>query len=275
MFDRKLLKSRAKAVLSTSYWQTFGTILIFSFASTFIANFFTLKIPPTVTISSPRLMLVFGITMLMRMIMQFAAMVFLTTPLQTGLNKYLLDYARGGVPGINTLAYAFRNNYKKILWVMLAKQLIIIAFTIIPVILACIAIAYVFISKGYAIPTVIDTHQIEKLTITMAESPEYAVISLALIILLIPAIIKIYDYYLVEYIVADDSSLGWREALRKSKQMMRGNRFSVFVLGLSFIGWEMLGILAFGIGTVFVTPYILATDAQLYLELSGKSTFEF
>ena len=84
-----------------------------------------------------------------------------------------------------------------------------------------------------------------------------------------------YDYYLVEYIIADDSSLSWREALRKSTQMMRGNRFSVFVLGLSFIGWQMLGLLAFGIGTIFVTPYILATDAQLYLELSGKSTFEF
>ena len=274
MFDRKLLKSRAKAVLSTSYWQTFGTILLFSLVTTFISNFFTLKLPPTITLSSVRVIALFGVTMFMRLILQFAASVFLTLPLQIGLNKYLIDYAKGGVSGIDSFAYSFRNNYKNIIGVVFAKQVIIIVLTIIPVLIAGIATMYILAHSGIVLPATINTAQLEKLTVTLSESPAYLALSLAMLVLLIPAIVKMYDYYLVEYIIAEDSSISWREALGKSKKLMKGNRFSVFVLGLSFIGWEMLGILAFGIGTVFVTPYILATDAQLYLELSGKSTFE-
>ena len=274
MFDRKVLKSRAKSVLATSYWQTFGTILLFSLATTFIGNFFTLKIPETITLASPRVIALFGVTMFMRLILQFAATVFLTLPLQVGLNKYLIDYAKGGVPGIESFAYAFRNNYKNIIGVVFAKQIIIILLTIIPVVIAGVATVFILARSGAMLPTTIDTAQLERLTVTLSESPEYLVLSLAVLILLIPAIVKLYDYYLVEYIIAEDSSLSWREALDKSKKLMKGNRFSVFVLGLSFFGWQLLGLLAFGIGTLFVTPYILATDAQLYLELSGKSNFE-
>ena len=275
MFDRKVLKSRAKSVLATSYWQTFGTILLFSLATTFIGNFFTLKIPETITLASPRVIALFGVTMFMRLILQFAATVFLTLPLQVGLNKYLIDYAKGGVPGIESFAYAFRNNYKNIIGVVFAKQIIIILLTIIPVVIAGVATVFILARSGAMLPTTIDTAQLERLTVTLSESPAYLALSLAVLILLIPAIVKLYDYYLVEYIIAEDSSLSWREALDKSKKLMKGNRFSVFVLGLSFFGWQLLGLLAFGIGTLFVTPYILATDAQLYLELSGKSNFEF
>jgi uncharacterized membrane protein len=52
---------------------------------------------------------------------------------------------------------------------------------------------------------------------------------------------------------------------------MRGNRFRVFVLQLSFLGWLLLGACACGFGTLFVLPYIHQTNAQLYLELSGQT----
>ncbi|MEE0944401.1 MAG: DUF975 family protein [Clostridia bacterium] len=275
MFDRKVLKTRAKSVLATSYWQIFGTMLLFSLATTFIDNFFSPKIPPTITLASPRVIALFGVTMFIRLILQFAATVFLTLPLQVGLNKYLIDSAKGGVPGIDSFAYAFRSNYKSVISVVFAKQIIIIVLTVIPVVIAGVATVYILARSGVTFPTTINTAHLERLTITLSESPEYLALSLAMLVLLIPAIVKMYDYYLVEYIIAEDSSLSWREALDKSKKLMKGNRFSVFVLGLSFLGWQFLGLLAFGIGSVFVTPYILATDAQLYLELSGKSTFDF
>jgi uncharacterized membrane protein len=41
----------------------------------------------------------------------------------------------------------------------------------------------------------------------------------------------------------------------------------MFVLALSFLGWIFLGILALGIGVLFVLPYINATNAQLYRTL--------
>ena len=41
----------------------------------------------------------------------------------------------------------------------------------------------------------------------------------------------------------------------------------MFVLSLSFLGWLILGTLAFRIGVWFVRPYIESTWAQLYLKL--------
>jgi uncharacterized membrane protein len=49
--------------------------------------------------------------------------------------------------------------------------------------------------------------------------------------------------------------------------MTHGHKFRMFVLDLSFLGWILLGLLALGIGVLFVQPYINATKAELYLEL--------
>ena len=40
---------------------------------------------------------------------------------------------------------------------------------------------------------------------------------------------------------------------------------------LSFIGWVLLGALACGIGTLFVTPYMEATYAELYAKQRQKA----
>jgi uncharacterized membrane protein len=53
--------------------------------------------------------------------------------------------------------------------------------------------------------------------------------------------------------------------------MMRGNKFDMFVLDLSFLGWYLLGTLCLGIGVFFVNPYAFATEAELYLVLRGNA----
>ena len=53
------------------------------------------------------------------------------------------------------------------------------------------------------------------------------------------------------------------EVLRLSKEMMDGQKWNAFVLGLSFLGWQLLGTLLCGIGTFFVQPYVDATFAEL------------
>lgn len=58
-----------------------------------------------------------------------------------------------------------------------------------------------------------------------------------------------------------------KEALSLSRQMMQGHKFNAFVLSLSFIGWEFLGLLLCGIGILFVQPYVDATFAELYAVL--------
>jgi uncharacterized membrane protein len=87
------------------------------------------------------------------------------------------------------------------------------------------------------------------------------------LLLIIPGIIKSYAYRMVPYLLADNPHLGADKAITLSRKMMDGNKFALFVMELSFLGWYLLGVLALGVGVLFVNPYYNATEAQLYLVL--------
>jgi len=87
------------------------------------------------------------------------------------------------------------------------------------------------------------------------------------LLLIIPGIIKFYAYRMVPYILADNPNIGAKRAIDLSREMMDGNKFSLFVLDISFIGWYLLGTLLFGIGILLVNPYVNSTEAELYLVL--------
>ena len=88
----------------------------------------------------------------------------------------------------------------------------------------------------------------------------------------IPGVIKAYSYRLVPYILAENPDIDTNEALMRSEQLMRGNKWETFIYDLSFIGWYILSIFTCGILPVFwVWPYKLACDAELYRLLAGKS----
>ena len=56
-----------------------------------------------------------------------------------------------------------------------------------------------------------------------------------------------------------------------NKAMMDGEKWNVFVLDLSFLGWNILGACTLGILTVFyVAPYQYLTHAALYGALKQK-----
>lgn len=90
------------------------------------------------------------------------------------------------------------------------------------------------------------------------------------LLLIIPGIIKSYEYMMVPYILAEEPNLDSSEIITRSREITDGHKFDIFVLQLSFIGWEILGSLFFGIGGIFVNPYREATYAQLYNVLSGN-----
>ena len=87
------------------------------------------------------------------------------------------------------------------------------------------------------------------------------------LLFIIPGIIKSYAYRMVPYILADNPSIGAKRAIELSNRMTDGEKWNMFVLDLSFIGWYLLGVLALGIGVLFVMPYEDATKAELYLHL--------
>ena len=90
------------------------------------------------------------------------------------------------------------------------------------------------------------------------------------LLFVIPGIVKQYSYSMAFYILADHPELTAREALRKSIEMMKGHKFELFVLQLSFILWHMLGAITFGLAYIYVTPYMCATVANFYNSIKGE-----
>lgn len=91
------------------------------------------------------------------------------------------------------------------------------------------------------------------------------------LLFIIPGIVKSIEYIAVEYILAENPDMDLERALEISRAMTAGEKWEIFVLGLSFIGWGLLSLMACGIGFLFLAPYIQATFAELYSALRDKA----
>jgi uncharacterized membrane protein len=90
------------------------------------------------------------------------------------------------------------------------------------------------------------------------------------LLFIIPGIIKYFAYAMTPYIIADDPEIDAMAAIDKSQEMMRGHKMELFLLHLSFIGWYLLAGLTFGVGMIFLLPYVKTAEANFYVELRGK-----
>ncbi len=91
------------------------------------------------------------------------------------------------------------------------------------------------------------------------------------LLFIIPGIIKSYEYSMVPYILAENPRISSERAFELSKQMTHGEKWKIFVLDLSFIGWRILGVLCCCVGEIFLQPYIEATYAELYQVMREKA----
>ena len=87
------------------------------------------------------------------------------------------------------------------------------------------------------------------------------------LLLIIPGIIKSYAYSMSYYILLDDPNISANDARKKSMEMMKGNKWRLFCLQFSFIGWILLSILTLGILLFWVSPYMQVAQAKFYLSL--------
>lgn len=87
----------------------------------------------------------------------------------------------------------------------------------------------------------------------------------------VPGIYKSYQYYYVPYLLAENPYMTYTRAKQLSVAMTNDEKMEIFVLELSFIGWNLLGAMLCGIGTLFVAPYINATFAELYASARAKA----
>ena len=84
------------------------------------------------------------------------------------------------------------------------------------------------------------------------------------LLLIIPGIMKAFSYALTPYILLDEPELTARQAITRSCEIMQGRRWKLFCLYFSFIGWGILSLLTFGIGFLWLVPYMNASVAAFY-----------
>lgn len=85
------------------------------------------------------------------------------------------------------------------------------------------------------------------------------------LLLVVPGIVKHYEYLMVPYIIAENPAMDYKEAFQISKQMMDGEKMEAFIMDQSFLGWYLLSAVTCGLLAIFyVNPYVQASFAEMY-----------
>ncbi len=91
------------------------------------------------------------------------------------------------------------------------------------------------------------------------------------LLFLIPGIVKYYAYAMTPYIMMEKPDMGINDAITKSRQIMKGRKWHLFWLDVSFTGWMLLSILTLGLALVYVWPYYNAARAAFYKEIKKSA----
>lgn len=85
------------------------------------------------------------------------------------------------------------------------------------------------------------------------------------LLLIVPGIIKTFSYALSFHVLKDHPELSANEARKRSMVLMSGNKWRLFCLRFSFIGWWLLCLLTLGILSFWITPYQNTAIAEFYI----------
>ena len=97
----------------------------------------------------------------------------------------------------------------------------------------------------------------------------YIFIILWSLLLIIPGIVKSFSYAMTPFILEENPELSANEAIDRSRAMMKGHKFDLFWLFLSFLGWLILGIFTLGIGYLWLIPYMQTAVASFYEDVKA------
>lgn len=115
-------------------------------------------------------------------------------------------------------------------------------------------------------------------TMSVAESSTGSFLTILGVVVYLVGIIwaipRAYSYKLALYIINDNPDMLAKETVEKSAEIMNGHRWEFFWLQLTFIGWAFLACLTFGIGMLWLIPYIQVSTVAFYDNLIGNNNFE-
>ena len=205
-------------------------------------------------------------------------------PINIGINGFFVK-AISGDYDIKNIFHPFKHNLSNVIKVNFLMQLKLFLWYLIPWIIGMAAIVGITMAlAGSWLNNIITqlgatVSDIENFVTGKADMPQnlevfaavYSVLLIISILFMIPGIIKNFEYAMIPYILGEDENISSKDAFRMTKEMMKKNKLRYIGLMLSFIGWILLGLIAFGVGIIFVMPYINTAAAHFYIDAKSRT----
>ncbi len=100
-------------------------------------------------------------------------------------------------------------------------------------------------------------------------------ITLWTLLFVIPGVVKTYSYAMTFYVLKDNPEMSANEAITESRKLMDGNKWRLFCLDFSYIGWILLSFLTCGVLMLWVVPYMQQAHAEFYESIKPQPTVQF
>ncbi len=200
---------------------------------------------------------IFGAILLFVMVLAFAYNLLVASPIRVGYEKFNLELIDGNQSGIviGTLFSFFKRSYGKCVVLNLLYSLVML-IPALPMLLAMVG--------GIVAMVALEASTAGVMIFTLALLFGATVTGILMIIFA-------YRYAFTFTILADHPEISPIEALHASSNMMKGNKWRLFCLEFSFIGWMLLAVCCTcGIGSIFLNPYMYAARTAFYNDISNR-----
>lgn len=106
-------------------------------------------------------------------------------------------------------------------------------------------------------------------------STVFAAIMLVIMYLIMLPCTMVFAYAIQPYmfVVEEHPEWGIATCVKETIKIMKGHKAKLFVLDLSFIGWGILATMTGGIGMLWLQPYMAASHAAFYEDLTKGNTY--
>lgn len=226
------LKRLAKVQLQGKYGTMIGALMLQELLVLFATGILSMMIPGTDTLSN---ILYYILTFIVQLIAGI---------LQAGVSFLYLKAACGMQCSVGDIFYCFKHSPDKA---------IKIEFVLAIINAVCMLPSDILTWK-YPLTSLTDYDEIAMMySVTLLCMMVYVVITLA--------------FTPVFYMMLDFPNYTVKDILKKSIEVMKGNKMRYFLLDLSFIPWMFIGILTCGIGLLWIIPYMNMTSTNFYLDL--------
>lgn len=255
MFIRSELKQKAKQSIHRNILLCIGVTLVYSlltsgwFGVNFDVNtnlfYFRMGLGATDALSFDFIYIpISAAVFALFSLLSIAYNVFISSPLTIGHVRYYLEN-RIEKSRFETLFSPFKKGeYLNVVKITLLRDIYLLLWSL-PAIIALLLSAY----------------------IGLFYNPSFLSFGILAIFLLIPVLMKSYEYSMIPYILAENPIMDSSDVFAMTKVLTKGEKLNLFVLDLSFILWMFLGILTFGIALFYVNAYVLATTCEAYIAL--------